>query len=385
MKIAFLMNKFDRTNISKYPRGHGYYVVKAFEKCGAEVKAIPPAVTGEFPHKVRHTIYKYVLGQSHLRYADLSLLRREAKIRNKTIEDFGADIIFSFGPFASFFLETDRKIAFWSDLCLSLLLNNPYPYYRNLTSRSINNYRYIEQKGLDVASAAFYSTNWVKKEVVKNNSVDENKLFIAPYGANLDVEHGIDFIEKITKKRIENKICKLVLIGVNWKLKGADIAISIVKRLNERGFKSELTIIGCQPDSDTKTILPNFIKVMGYINSAEKDGKNRIHDHYKESNFFLMPTLSESFGHVFCEANAFGLPAISHKVDGVSEVILNGKNGQLFEIGENIDHWCEYIIKTFENKNTYKELCLSSFNESQTRLNWDVGAKIVIDKLKTLL
>ncbi len=45
MKIAFLMNHFDRTDITKYPRSVGYYIVNSLEKQGVKVETIPPSVS----------------------------------------------------------------------------------------------------------------------------------------------------------------------------------------------------------------------------------------------------------------------------------------------------------------------------------------------------
>ncbi len=104
-----------------------------------------------------------------------------------------------------------------------------------------------------------------------------------------------------------------------------------------------------------------------------------------ESHFYLMPTQAESFGHSFVEANAFGLPVISCKTGGVPSVVHNGKNGQLFDLDATIEDYCNYIIKIYKNKESYFQLCLSSFNEYKTRLNWDYGAKIIVQTLNNFL
>lgn len=60
---------------------------------------------------------------------------------------------------------------------------------------------------------------------------------------------------------------------------------------------------------------------------------------------------------------------------GVTTVIKDGINGQKFDIDASVDAYGEYIIKTFLDEKQYKALCLSSFSEYQTRLNWDVGVQ----------
>ncbi len=376
------MNKDDGSNIIKAPRNVGYYITKYLKKHGAEVEILPPEVTGLFPYRVKHALYKYMLNKESRVVLEPALVKREAKIRSEIINKSGADFIFSFGPLASAFLETDIKTAFWVDACFAGLIDY-HPAFYKFTKATVRNGHEVEQRGLSRATAAFYTSDWARNGTIKNYNVDEKKLIIAPFGANIDFDHELNFIEKLINERINNKVCKFLLVGVNWQWKGADIAVDIVKRLNNQGFKSELVVIGCEPPENH--ILPEYVKNIRFVNKETKDGLTAFIQNFSEAHFFLMPTLSVAFGHVFCEANAFGLPCISHKTGGIPSVIHNGKNGQLFEIGEDIDNWCNYIIDTFNNKAKYYELCLSSFNEYQTRLNWDVGTKIVYDKLSELL
>ena len=44
---------------------------------------------------------------------------------------------------------------------------------------------------------------------------------------------------------------------------------------------------------------------------------------------FVLPTHQEALGTAFIEAGAMGLPAVASNVDGVPEVILDGKTGYL--------------------------------------------------------
>ena len=382
MKIAFLENWFDGTNIVKMPQGIGFYITEALKKQGAEVEIIHPAVSGQFPYKIKQFFYKYFTNKKYFRHAEETLLRKEAKIRSEILKKSDADFIFSFGSLASVFLETDKKIAFWADGCFKGL-HNYNSLYTNLTKQTENNFHNFEQLGMNKANIIFYPSEWARETAIQNYNVPLEKITLAPFGANMEIDNTVEEINQMIDSRNTNpKVCKLLIIGNNWKYKGVDIAIDITKKLNEKGFATELVIIGCRSN---ETNFPSYIKIVDFLDKNLKNELDILLDYYRDAHFYIMPTLTETFGHVFCEANAFGVPAISHKTGGVPSVITNGKNGQLFEIGENIDNFCNYIIDNFENKERYKELCLSSFNEYKTRLNWDYGAKIVIDTMKKLL
>jgi len=47
-------------------------------------------------------------------------------------------------------------------------------------------------------------------------------------------------------------------------------------------------------------------------------------------------------------------------------------NGMKFALDSPVANYCDYIINLMQNYNEYEKLALSSFNEFQTRLNWNV-------------
>lgn len=384
MKIAFLMNHFDRTDITKYPRSVGYYIVKSLEKQGVEVELIPPAISKpiELLYKIKQAYYKYFLNKRHLRYVDTGLVKNEAKKRSKILKKSNADFIFSFGPIGSAFLDTDKKISYWADACFPAI-HGYAPTFSNLSKSTINNFNLIEQIGLNRTIATFYSSEWTYNSAIKNYEVDVDKLHVLPLGANLEIDYGTQTIQEIIQKRKETKVCKFLFVGTNWKYKGADKAIKIVEELNNKGLHSQLTIIGCEPLENRD--LPDFVKVIKFIDTKTDVGLNTLMNYYKEANFFLLPTIVECFGHVFCEANAFGVPAISYRTGGVTDVIKDGINGQLFDLDAKTEDFSNYIIDTFKNKEKYLQLCLDSFKEYKTRLNWDYGAKIIVKTLNNFL
>jgi len=381
MKIAFLENWFDGTNIAKMPRGIGFYITEALKKQGAEVEIIHPAVSGQFPYKVKQFFYKYFTNKKYFRHAEETLLRKEAKIRSEILKKSDADFIFSFGSLASVFLETDKKIAFWADSTMVGLVDY-YPEFTNLPTNFLKKYIEIEKQGIEKASAVFYTSHWALDIAVQKmtNATNTNKIHFAPFGANLDFEKTQDEIEFSINQKIKNDTINLLFIGWHWERKGGNIAVEITKRLNELGRKAKLIVLGANPEINDAN--KNFVEIIGMVDKYKEQEK--FCSFFYDSHFFVMPTLAECAAHTLVEANAFGLPSISHKTGGLRTLITDDVNGKLFEIGENIDNFCNYIIDNFENKERYKELCLSSFNEYKTRLNWDYGAKIVIDTMKKL-
>ena len=399
MKIAFLMNHFDTTNIPKNPRHIGYYITKHLKRHGAEVEIIPPAVpkATEFYYKIKQAYYKYFLKKRHLRYSEIRLIQEEAKIRSEILKKSNADFTFSFGPIASAFLETDKKIAYWTDSTVAGLLGY-HPDFLNLTKSTIKNTDYLERLCIARSSVVFLTSNWAKDIAIKaysnitedssfnfftknNNQKISDKMVIAPFGANIDNDHSEEQIVNFIQRRLLSDEIKILFISYSWLVKGGDIAVEIVKRINEKGHRAKLIIIGCNPE-----LPPELMKYVEIIGSIDKiNNFEKMNSFLENSFFYLSPARAENFGHALVEANSFGVPSISTITGGVTDVIKNGINGQLFDLNASIDEFADYIINTFEDKEKYRQLCLSSFNEYKTRLNWNYGTKIVYDTLKNIL
>jgi len=55
---------------------------------------------------------------------------------------------------------------------------------------------------------------------------------------------------------------------------------------------------------------------------------------YNQADVFVLPSLTESFGQVFGEAMACGLPIIGTNVGGIPEIVIDNENGLLIQPGD---------------------------------------------------
>jgi glycosyltransferase involved in cell wall biosynthesis len=99
----------------------------------------------------------------------------------------------------------------------------------------------------------------------------------------------------------------------------------------------------------------------------------------------MVPSLAEMFGLVYCEANSFGMPAIATKTGGIPSVIKHNKNGLIYNLEESSINIANDIKQIFTNKDLYMQLAKSSFNEFETRLNWDVACKKAIAEISKII
>ncbi len=290
------------------------------------------------------------------------------------------DLIFCPGTYVSAYLESSKPIVFWSDATFASMINF-YPEFTNLCAETIKNGFLMEQSALDRCKLAIYSSDWAAQSAIKNYQVDQNKVKVVSFGANIACDRTTQDLESIVNARSEKK-CKLLFIGVNWRRKGGDVALEVVKRLNNSGVDAELTIVGCEPDAQNP--LPNFVKSLGFISKSSAAGRQKLDELLAESHFLILPSVADCTPVVFSEANSFGLPCISRKVGGIPTIIKDDINGKLFDfnpqdLNSEINEYCAYLENIFTNYAEYKKLAMSSFCEYELRLNWQVAGKALKD------
>ena len=179
----------------------------------------------------------------------------------------------------------------------------------------------------------------IYKDLIKLN-INQKKIVIIPNSINLS---------KFKLKKRRNKRLNLITVArFAEKKKGYDFIIKISSLLvNKVNFK--WTLVG-RGVSNIKNY--NFVsKNLKYFKLVEEIGHNnenyfpnsRLINLYKNSDLYLHLSRIESFGVSIIEAMASGLPVLSFKSKGSSELIKNKING--FQIDNfNIKKFAKKII-----------------------------------------
>ena len=384
MKVIFVTT-YDGRDIKNWS-GIPYYLGKAFLDAGIEVKFIGNLKSlpdKNLMFRLRNLVYNRLLKKKLGKYIsfyepeNLKFIANQVKERLNKIE---GGIIFSPGTIPIAYLKTNKPIAFWSDATFAVM-ENYYEGFKGLSKRTVKNCNLYEKNALKRSSLAIYSSEWAAKSSIKDYGSDSSKVKVIPFGSNIHLKRTVsDIVENNNTK--SKSICKLLFIGQNWQRKGGETAVNVTKYLNEKYFKTELTIVGCTPPEPS--ILPDFIHVLGFIDKSDKEGENLINNLYSENHFFILPTIAECTPIVFSEANSFGLPVITTNTGGISSVIKNDINGKMFDNKIDIPSCAGYIAGIFKNYDYYKKFSLTSFNEYLTRLNWELSIKKCISYMQRL-
>lgn len=208
---------------------------------------------------------------------------------------------------------------------------------------------------------------------VSNSLAQETMDLIAP---NKEIDTIYNFIDEreYTKKDPGNlkellgiKPDEKVVIHVSnfRKVKHIPDIVESFKLIHQ-DVPSKLLLVGDGPEKH-----PIMESIKG--TSVEKDvlflGKQEsLSELYAISDLMLLLSEKESFGLVLLEAMACGVPCIGTDVGGIPEVITNGENGYIVELGD----WkkvAEYGVEILQNPTLHKQIVDRSFEIIQDRFS----------------
>jgi glycosyltransferase involved in cell wall biosynthesis len=369
-KIAYLC-QFDpldkRTN-----SGTQWYMVKALRDNGNEVYPIfQNDAISKFCMRVLNKFYR-------LRYENASMFYQSTLLSifygvyfTIRLQSKKYDLIFiSRGSPIIPFLKVNIPIIYTSDATFHLMLNY-YDKYTEISKSQYTQGEYIEQQAISRPQLCIYPSKWAADSAIQHYGANPNKVFVIPSGANFDEE--IPSLNVIAN-RLPSTVCRILFVGKNWLGKGGTIALETVETLNKKGIPTTLTVIGCKPPF---SIFPDWLEVIPFLDKNKPEDARKLADYFCKSHFFLLPTRYETFGLVFAEACAYGLPIVATQTGGVPTCVEDGVNGYLFEITETGENYAAKISTLWNDSKLYAEFSTNSRKKYDNLLNWKVWGRAV--------
>ena len=285
---------------------------------------------------------------------------QKALIKNKV------DVLFvPAAPQLIAYSDASLPIVFMTDATFQQI-QGYYDTWENIAPSNIKQGIELDKKAFEKATHCLLASEWCKQSVINDYGIDEAKITVAPFGANLDAipdAAAIDF---------NRNNCNLLFLGVEWKRKGGEIALQTFHQLKQKRIEATLHIIGCTPPVNTQEKGLNVIPFLDKNNAKDKE---RLHKLFLETDFLLLPTRAEAAGVVFCEASAYGIPSISTQTGGVPTYVQDHVNGLLLPPEADGYLYADEILKLYANTQRMKALRQSSRKRFDEELNWDVWGR----------
>lgn len=387
MRVGYVTGH-DVRQWSKGPRnevGHmanAYFMAEALRNYGCDiVNLAPPRAPVTMVGWASEVFYKRVRKQRYLRYVEPPFLDALANQVASSIHSQRVDVIFSNMARYVAHLDSPLPIVTWRDATFAGALEQ-HRDFRDVCKRSIALGHAMERAALQRCRLSIFRSEWAARSAVEFYGADPARVVVVPTGGNADPEWDEAQVQQWIRQR-ETAVCKLLFVGVHWQGKGGPLALDITRALNNAGVPTQLTIVGCTPR--VAEPLPPYVIVEGFVDKSTQTGREKLASLGREAHFLLLPTTVDTYGNVFPESNAYGVPCLAPALAGITTIIHNGKNGYTFDAQAPAEEWVDCIALHMQKVDRYRELAMSSFKEFQTRLSWKVAGKRVKELLDEIV
>lgn len=357
-----------------------YSMVKALQKhCGDVLCLGPVDGMSRRAGEALWVLSWLLLRKNYLYTHSAWLAKRYARLLEAKIARKPVDLLFA--PAAApeiAFLNTSIPIVYTADATFAVL-REYYPRYSNVLPLSAREADAVDSLAVQKSALLVYPSEWAARSALRDYHGDPAKVHVIPYGANLE---EVPDAETVLWPRAADA-CRLFFVGVRWARKGGDIAVETLTRLRAMGVPAELTICGCVPPRRLRGT-PG-LHVIPFLNKNDPEQRKRLTELYLNSHFFLLPSRGECYGIAFCEANAFGLPAITANTGGVSSIVRDGENGFMLPPNARGAEYAALIAGIWRDQPRYAQLARSCRNAFDERLNWDAWGHSLANLLPSLL
>lgn len=309
---------------------------------------------------------------------DPGVLSSAWRFARDVIDRSTADVFVTCDPLLAAGLKSSRPIVLWHDATFANLVNF-YPHFTNLASKTLKDGHRLQKRALENCRYALYSSEWAANSAHRDYGMPRARIKVAPFGGTISRSPSRLEAEQNVARRSADEL-SLLLVGRGWGRKGCDKAVAVTDELNRSGIRAKLTIVGSSPPSDL--VLPPFVRLIPGLSKSIAAQEDELITLYETSHFLILPTIADCTPIVFSEANSFGVPVLATNVGGISSVIVNGRNGWLFDKAAPPSEFVARLNGYRDEPATYFEIAMNSWAEADSRLNWMTGANLVRDLLR---
>jgi len=191
------------------------------------------------------------------------------------------------------------------------------------------------------------------------------------------IYNGIDLsrFENLPKHRREPF---LLFVGGMEARKGLEFAIQTLEILTRRGRELQLLAVA-KPGFrgvESHAWFEHLIErcgVSGKVRIIENVSDEQLIDLYSRASVFLLPTRMEGWGLAIMEAMAAGCPVVSTRAGGVPELVTDGENGLLTDVGD-LSGFADAVEHLMDDGELKEKICAAAC-ETIGKYSWESTAE----------
>lgn len=242
---------------------------------------------------------------------------------------------------------------------------------------------------LQAADRVFAVSEQERNILIQEGKIPKAKVVVAQNGIDvnsLKKEHSWRTFK--TKYNIPSNKKYVLLFGrLTTERKGPKLGLKIFQSVAMQVPEVHFILAGYYDDKTfnelndlAKTLgIQNKISILGFLNNIEKATL------LSNSNVFLAPTSYEAFGITFAESLYKKTPVVATNIGGIPYVVRNRIDGYLVNGRTNFDDFVKYTVRLLKNENLRKEMGLNGHRRVLRKFHWDLSAKIIETRYRTIL
>lgn len=242
---------------------------------------------------------------------------------NKIVDNYNLDIAHFHGGPGGIFLFKKLKIPI-----IYTAHHTYWQQYKYITSQRWKYLFYLlEKKSYQFTDKIICVSNSTKDIIEKKYSIDKSKLIYIP--------NGIDLNNFKPKKDKNTHTKNILFLGRLDKRKGIDFLIRTMILVNKADPEITLHVVG---EGKLRSKLEKYSKKnnLSVIFHGKLSDK-KLNDLYESIEIQIVPSIFEGFGLSVLEGMAKNVALIGTNADGIKDIIVNGKTGELINYGDEIN------------------------------------------------
>ncbi len=360
MKVLYESQLVDPT-VSSQARGPGHVIFRVLDQADVDLRVLgpPPAPPWRLETLARK-VYRRLTGRRYLRFPLTQALRMCDRLQAE-VETWRPDVVLTMFPAALCRYGAKTPAVYRVDATYPSMIRE-YPEYgysplmTNLAAR-------LQASACRRSALLVTHSSWCQTCLEREYRVPVDKIHVFPNVAGLAPEAVWGDLP--ARGDGDPRIFRLLFVGGDRRRKGLDIALDVVRRLNQGGRESRLTVCGITGENTAHT---RFVGPYDQSLAGELQAYVRL---YQNSDLLLHPTRFDTWGMVTSEAAGFAVPTLTNAVAGMSSSVLDGKTGVVLPKHSNARTYAAAIIQLMDDPERLARLCRGARERYERELSWN--------------
>jgi glycosyltransferase involved in cell wall biosynthesis len=209
--------------------------------------------------------------------------------------------------------------------------------------------------------------------------IRQDKISVVPHGVDLEAYDPKKYDKEEVKRRYGLSSHKIVLFvgrldSQGAKQKGIKYLLEAAPLVAEEISNVKFIIAGSGDQLSHLKALSIKLGASPYVEFVGNFPDSQAGLFYSMADAVALPSLSESFGIVLCEAMAMEKPTIATCIRGIVDVVENGKTGLLVE-PRNSKALAKAIVNVLSDENLAKRLGVEGRKHVERKYTWDLSVQ----------